>query len=195
MTISPEALIGLLGVIIGAFVTIGWDSIQALWTRKKQRVYLAARVICILEDFIVGCTSVVKDDGEPDQDDCLHTQVPLPEINFTSLDVDWKVLPAGLMFEILSLPSKGAEAKRVIDATFFYAASPPDNKEGFDERHQQYSELGLIACNLSIKLRSKFKLPQSEYEDERPSDVFQTKIAKLYQSNERGNLSNQLNWD
>jgi hypothetical protein len=121
-----EALIGLIGVIIGAFITIGWDFIQALWTRKKQRVYLVARVICILEDFIAGCISVVKDDGEQDQDGCLQTQAPLPEINFTSLDVDWKVLSADLMLEILSLPSKVDEAKGVIASTFFYATFPPD---------------------------------------------------------------------
>ena len=168
----------LIGVFTGAFITIGWDSIKANWTRKKRRAYLAVRVICILEDFIDGCISVAKDNGEPDQDGCLQTQAPLPGIDFTSLDVDWKTLPANLMFEVLSLPSKVEAAKRVIDATFFYAAFPPNYKEGFDERHQQYSELGLIACDLSTKLRSTHKFPQKEYEDEQPSNIFKSQGSR-----------------
>lgn len=47
-----DAIIGLAGVVIGALLTPGIEGFKTRRATKKNATYLAARVICILDQFI-----------------------------------------------------------------------------------------------------------------------------------------------
>jgi hypothetical protein len=65
------------------------------------------------------------------------------------------------MYEILYFPNLIKDAESYIDSTFEHAASPPDYSEGFEERQYQYSKLGIMASELTTKLREKYRVPKN----------------------------------
>ncbi len=153
----------LIGVVLGVLL----NAIKEWWFQKgknkKDLEYLAIRISCILDTFVNGCADVVADDGlccgQPDQDGCRSIQTETPNFDPLSAEVEWKALPAKLMYEVLSLPNQIEAANHKISRTFEYAASPPDYEEGFEERQLQYAALGLKAYGLASELRSIGKLP------------------------------------
>ena len=178
------ALIGFAGVLLGAVITV----VSELWkdnsTKNKRAEYLAIRVTCIIERFIEGCVSIVRDDGEMygrDEHGCVQLQTLIPEIEFESLEVDWHSLPFDLMYEILNFPTYVEEANGVISSVFEYVSSLPDHEEGIEERQYQYSNLGLRANNLSTRLRSKYKMPDKEYESWNPIEYLEEEKNKIEQ--------------
>jgi len=153
----------LIGVVLGVLL----NAIKEWWFQrgksKKDLEYLAIRISCVLDTFVNGCADVVADDGlcygQPDQDGCRSIQTKAPNFDPLSFEVEWKALPANLMYEVLSLPNQIEAANHKISGAFEYAASPPDYEEGFEERQMQYATLGLKAYDLASKLRSIGKLP------------------------------------
>ena len=179
-----KALIGLVGVLLGAILTVARELWNDHRTKKKRAEYLAIRVTCIIERFMDGCVSVVGDDGEMygrDDQGCVQLQTTAPEIDFESLDVDWHSLPFDLMYEILNFPTYVEESNGIISSVFEYVAGPPDYDEGIEERIYQYSKLGLKAYDLSKKLRSKYQMPEKTFENWNPIEYLQEKQNKIEQ--------------
>ena len=87
-------------------------------------------------------------------------QVKPPQLDVQLSDANWKSLPPELMYEILYFPNLIKDSESFIDSTFEYAATPPDYSEGFEERQYQYSKLGIMASQLTAKLRKKYKIPK-----------------------------------
>jgi len=182
-----KLLIGTVGVVLGAILTLFRDFWTDYRTRKRKAAYLAIRVTCVLERFIDGCVSVAQDNGEEDQQGCLHTTAPRPELNLEELDVDWQSLPLDLMYEILNFPSDIEEANKFIASVTEYVACPPDYEEAFEERHYQYSKLGLKAHDLATRLRAKYGMPKKKFENWDPIEHIEEikeKIEKLRQKRE-----------
>ena len=156
----------LIGIFLGAILTIGRELYAEKRSRKKDAEYLAIRLICILDTFMERCASVVGDNGlyhgQTDEQGYSRIQEPAPDLDIKINDVNWKALPSELMYEILSFPNLISDADRLIGSTFELAACPPDYSEGFEERQNQYSLLGLKASTLSSKLRSKYKIPKNQ---------------------------------
>jgi hypothetical protein len=156
----------LIGVCLGALLTIGRELYAEKRSNKKDAEYLAIRLICLFDTFMENCASVVGDDGlfhgQTDEQGCSRIQVLVPELNIHIDDVNWKALPSELMYDILSFPNLVSDANRLIDSTFEFSASPPDFSEGFEERQNQYSILGIKASIISDKLRSKYKIPKNQ---------------------------------
>ena len=167
-----EALIGLLGVIVGASITAVREHWASKASAKKSAEYLAIRVVSILDGFAEKCADVVGDDGlsqgQVGPDGCRSVQVPTPEFSVENLDVDWKSIPSDLMYEILSLPNCVSAANQKISNVWEYVADPPDYEELFEERQIQYGELGLKAASLSDELRKLYGIPTREYRDWNP---------------------------
>lgn len=94
-----EALFGLLGVIVGASITILKESVAARIARRRNAEYLAIRVVSALDEFIEGCAGVAGDNGY--RDGChvgvATILVPTPNFDIHDLDADWKAIPAKLM--------------------------------------------------------------------------------------------------
>jgi len=121
----------------------------------------------MLERYIAACAEVVADDGQYNSEGRSCIQVSVPSFEPESLKVEWKALPANLMYEILNFPNYIETANCRIDSAF-ENASPPDYEEGFEERQYQYAQLGIRASKLASKLREYAKLPKREIGDWNP---------------------------
>jgi hypothetical protein len=165
---DDKYIFGLLGIVLGAALSTIFAIVRELYaesrSKNKEAEYLAIRMVCIFESFMEGCASVVGDDGlyhgQTDADGYSMIQVPAPQLDIKISDVNWKSFPPELMYEILYFPNLIKDADSFIDATFEHAATPPDYSEGFEERQNQYSKLGLMASELTKKLRTKYKIPK-----------------------------------
>lgn len=187
-----EAIFGLLGVLIGS--AIPW--FQSHWTskqiEKKNAKYLAIRVVCILDKFIVDCAEVVKDDGlsfgQRTNEGYLSPQVKSPGPPIFPNDVDWTSIDQDLMYKLLSLPSEAEAGDRVINHSN-EIASPPDFEDWFQERIFHYSRFGLVAYKLIDELCKKYGIKKMVYNDWDPeqelshifNEVTQKRQARIKQ--------------
>lgn len=163
-----KLLIGTVGVVLGAILTLFRDFWTDYRTRERKATYLAIRVTCILERFIDGCVSVALDEGEEDERGLLHTTASRPELNLEALDVDWQSLNLDLMYEILNFPSDIEESNKIVDSVAEHVAFPPYYEEIFEERQYQFSKLGLKAHDLATRLRAKYSIPKRKFENWNP---------------------------
>lgn len=158
-----SAIFGLLGVVLGVFLGVMKDWWFQHRKTRKDAEYLAIQVSCELEAYAARCAEVVGDDGlcygQPDEDGYHRPQTEAPQFNPKSFHVEWKSLPAGLMYEVLDFPYKAEMAQRHVSAVFEYAG-PPDFSEGFEDRQLQYAALGIAAAQLATKLRDHAGLPK-----------------------------------
>ncbi|CAI3804197.1 hypothetical protein [Rheinheimera sp. MM224] len=162
---DEKVVIGLFGVVLGFILNFFKDVFTARRTMRKEAEYLAIRMICIFESYIDGCADVVGDDGtchgQTDEEGYHRIQVKAPKLDIEMKDVNWKSFPPKLMYEILYFPSLIKDADNSIEGAFEYAASPPDFYEGFEERHYQYSMLGIKAADITDKLRVTYRIPRN----------------------------------
>ena len=158
-----SAIFGLVGVALGAVLTVAKEWWFQRSRNRKDAEYLSIQVSCALEQYAAHCANVVADDGlcygQPDKDGYSRIQVSSPTFEPESLKVEWKSLPANLMYEVLDFPYKAEVAEKRVDSAFEYAATPPDFDEGFEERHFQYATLRIAASKLAAKLRQHIGLP------------------------------------
>jgi hypothetical protein len=175
-------IIGFAGVILGALLTFIKDLFNLHLSRKERTRYLAVRVTFTIEKFVNDCLDIARDDGRimgPDEQGCIQFYTSYASISFDSLDVDWKSLPLDLMYEILNLPSQIELAIDKINITAEYGSGPPDYKEETEERRLQHVKLGLMADNLSGRLREKYKLPKKTRELVGYLNEIQMEIEKM----------------
>lgn len=168
-----SAIFGLVGVALGALLTV----VREWWFQsrknRKDAEYLAIQVSCELERYVARCADVVGDDGlyhgQPDERGYHTIQVETPKFDPMSFKVEWKSLPTNLMYEILDFPYKAEIADHAVSNTFEYAADPPEYDEGFEERQFQYATLGIAASQLATKLRKHVELPSKTIGDWDPA--------------------------
>lgn len=151
------AIFGLLGVIVGSILTLAREWYFHRQKNKKELEYLVVIVSCTLDAYVQQCADVVADDGlyqgQPDQEGFHRIQTDTPKFEPLELSVEWKALPAELMYSILRLPNRANSAQSMVDSAFDHCATPPDFSEGFEERSFQYAQLGLTAAALAERLR------------------------------------------
>lgn len=193
-----EALIGLVGVIVGALMTAAKDIWVEWRSRRKNAEYLAIRVVSMLDRFVEGCAGVAGDDGlccgQPNEAGVCEIQVPAPKFEIQSLDVDWRSIPANLMYEILSFPDLVYGAANRVSGVFEFAG-PPDYEEGFEERQYQYSSLGLKASQLSETLRSQYRLPEHHHGDWNPVEYLRETQSRIKEVRSRRNEGRAKFWN
>lgn len=162
-----EAVFGLIGVVVGSFLTIAKDSFASWRQRKQEGSYSAIRLICILHEYADHCVDVVQDDGTSQGmpagrteggEEYYVAQVRQPEPPKYPDDIAWRSLPEGLMHQILGLLSKARTTDRYIDGQAKYAATPPDYSEFFEARQEGYAKLGFEALNLAEQLAKKYRI-------------------------------------
>lgn len=161
-----EAIIGLVGVIVGSVITISKDSWTTWRERRREGSYSAIRLICILEEYADKCIDVVGDDGTAygrpagrtkDGEEYYQVQVTKPEpVDFPG-DIGWRGLKGPLMHRTLALPNMARSTDRHINATGDIA-SPPDYSEVFEARQEGYARLGLEALEIADDLRKHFDI-------------------------------------
>ncbi len=161
-----NALIGLIGVFVGGFLTIAKDTFSSFRVRKEDGSYAAIRLICILEEYADNCIGVVGDDGtaygQPagrtsDGQEYYSAQVSAPTpLNYPD-DIVWRSLKAPLMHRILALPNLARSTDRHITAASEHA-SPPDYYEAFEARQEGYAKIGIEALEIAHQLRNDFEV-------------------------------------
>lgn len=178
-----NAIFGLIGVIVGAMLTV----LKDLWfehrRNQKEVEFLSIHVVCLLEQFIDGCIDVIYDDGlyqgQYGNDGTASPQTSTPLFEPQSLKVEWKVLPSNLMYEVLNFPEEMERANRKIRAVYEYEAVPPDYDDFFGERQYQYALLGLKAFELSNRLRKIANLPKYERQEYDPIEIMVRRKTKF----------------
>ncbi|MBS0027249.1 hypothetical protein ACTJJ0_12350 [Chitinophaga sp. 22321] len=183
-----EAIIGLVGVVIGS--GISW--FQSSWSNrretKKNARYLAIRLVCIFDKYLDDCTDVVKDDGlsygQRTPDGCLKAQVQTPVPPAYPDDIDWKSIDHELMYRILSFPAEVEDGNRMIKAAA-EIADPPDFEEWFEERKFYYCQFGLTAYKLSDDLCKKFGIKKKVYNDWNPVDDLKQELESVTSARQR----------
>lgn len=178
-----SAIFGLLGVALGALLTVAREWWFLSRKTRKDAEYLSIQVSCELERYMAKCAEVVGDDGvcegQTDENGYHSIQVQAPRFDPMSLDVEWKSLPADLMYEILDFPYRAEIANQAINFAFEYEAGPPEYWEGFEERQLQYATLGLAASQLAAKLRKHVDLPARSVGDWSPVRYMEEKKSTI----------------
>lgn len=163
--ISASAVI--CGVLLGNFFVL----IKEWWFKrlktKQDTTYLGIIVASHLERFANGCIDVAQDDGTtqgiPSGKNGEHqTTTSLPEFRPLDLDVDWRMLPKGLMYSILRIPDKQDQLQRNLTGIQEFDPDPPEHVEYFQARRRGYAVLGLQASDAAKKLLSHCGLPSEE---------------------------------
>jgi hypothetical protein len=130
--------------------------------RERHARYLAVRVVCVLDPFVLGCCDVVADEGTYDEHQMRQTTVRTPTLEFPE-DVDWRSVKPDLMYRILTLPNEVDNAGRAISAAYDLGDGPPDFDDTFEERSYQYAKLGLAAMDLAREIRTAYGLAHPDY--------------------------------
>lgn len=178
------AVFTLIGVVLGFLLNMAKD----LWFQKtkdrKDAEYLAIQVSCALEQYVGRCAEVVGDDGlcygQTDENGYNCPQVTEPMFEPESLKVEWKSLPAHLMYEVLDFPYKAKVASKRAARTYD-VATPPDYEEWFDERQFQFATLGIAASKLAAKLRDHVGLPARSASDWDPISYMKGEMSAIEQ--------------
>lgn len=159
-----SAVAGISGVLFGnTFVLV------KEWWAKRNKVnqdttYLGIIVVSHLDRFATDCFDVCLDDGtlygQPaGQDGHYQTTTTPPVFRPLELDVDWKLLPKGLMYSILRIPDQQDQIQGTLRGIQDFNYDPPDHPEFFWARRRGYAVLGLQASDIAKKLRSHAGLP------------------------------------
>jgi len=183
-----ELLSGLIGVFVGALLTL----VREVWSdwrgRARHARYLAIRVVCTLDRYIESCADVASDDGlcqgQPNAEGYLEPQVSPPSPPVFPEDLDWKSIEPALMYRILSLPSQAEAANRMIGAAWD-SADPPDYEQAFEERQDQYAKLGLTAFALTQEIRKKYGIPPQDLGEWDPA-AHLAKVRERVEEERRG---------
>lgn len=163
------ALVGFIGVLVGASIGILKDLIAYWFGRRRRGRYAAVRIICVLDQYVEKCVEVVGDDGtaqgrpagrHPSGEEYLEAQVASPEPPAFPADIDWISLSPDLMYRVLALPNLAVETERFISGASEHSF-PPDYDEFFEARWEGYADLGVEALSIAEALRGEFKLPKS----------------------------------
>lgn len=177
------AAIGIGGVFVGARLSRRKED-EALKRQSAQdAAYLAALVGVGLDRFIDGCIAVTQDDGQPDAEGFRKSVSATPNFDPSEYPVEWRCLPAQLMYKALDFPYSIGFADEAISNAMTFAAMPPDFEEFFEERQSQYAELGIKAMDIAKELRANASVPEREYHEFfQPRAIFEKTIGCVKQN-------------
>lgn len=151
--------LGTIGAVgVGAYLISRRE--QKAHERKESadKLFLAVTVSAVLEAFTSDCADVADDDGTSEgrrtPEGELRPQVETPDLNYASLGVVRMALPAFLLDQVHALPRKIDSARRYLG---FIASF--DEDDYFFERQLKYAELGVVAAQVSERLRLHVGLP------------------------------------
>lgn len=161
-----SALSGLAGVGIGAYLTHLREQHNEKTKDGREGSYLAILVGSHLDRFANGCWGCALDDGtecgQPAGGDGRYqTTVEPPHFSPLEIDVEWKVLPKSLLYDILQISDKHERISNRL-ANIAEHGDPYDLGEYFWVRQRDYAELGLHTSAIAKRLRTHAGLPTEE---------------------------------
>lgn len=144
---------------------LGWAK-ESRVSRKKRTSdaqHLGIRIVLALEKLLVDCVRAVNDPTFTDNEGYTRSMVPNPDFTLPQ-EGDYRSLPTGLMYEIMSLPNKLDAIKEGMSAAYEYA-DPPEYESYYLYRDEHLSKLGLQVLPLIESLCDKYKIPMPERSD------------------------------
>lgn len=161
-----ELMSGLIGVGVGAVLTVFAQEV-AHWLAKRRRRRALALLVCpVLDRFAADCQATIDDDGERHTSGIRHFSVPMPTGPEFPTGVDWTSIKPKLANRILSLPLATIRADQELGHLGDHV-TPPEHEEAFVFRRRRCSKLQRDAVSLSSALRKRAKLPRTSDD---PSD-------------------------
>ncbi|UVM06813.1 hypothetical protein [Pseudomonas laurylsulfatiphila] len=178
--VGKVALGGLIAIAgqIMVFV-LGWAKESRVSEKKREleAQHLGIRLVLVLEKLVGDCYSAVNDQTYTDEQGFTRNAVPNPQFSLPQ-EGDYRALPAELMYDVMSMPSRLDSVMEGMSSCHEYA-SPPDFEEYYSYRIESLSKLGLNAMALIESLCDKYKIPPPEragyYE---PEQAFRRYLAK-----------------
>ena len=157
LNVLVTAAAGFGGVYYGQYRARGRDEHQQL----QERAYLAAVLSAPLDAYIQGCVDVTYDDGtscgQPAGENGYYAAtVTAPAFDPHTFKVNWAALPAELIDDIFSIPTKQLTAERYLSSDAF--DDPPDYAAYFWERGHEFAKLGEQAMQIFARLRQSASL-------------------------------------
>jgi len=164
LNVLITASAGFGGVYFGQSRARGRDEHQKL----QDRAYLAAVLNAPLDAYIQGCLDVTYDDGtscgQPaGEHGCCVVTVMAPTLNPHDFKVNWAALPADLIDDIFSIPTRQLISERYLSSEAF--DDPPDYSDFFWERGHEFAKLGEQVMDIAARLRQSAGL-RDEYSSE-----------------------------
>ncbi|MGJ4906977.1 hypothetical protein [Bradyrhizobium sp. HKCCYLS2033] len=127
--------------------------------RRKDAEYLAMRLVLVFDALVNACYNAVHDPLDVIEGVTENT-LPDPTLTFP-MDGDYKSLPRGLMYEVLSMPNRLDSIKEGLAATADFS-DPPYYAEYYAYRREHWSKLGLKALELIDALCRQYNIPPPE---------------------------------
>ena len=167
MSEAVSAVIGLVGVAVGAGITWWQATSERSREKRADAQYLAIRVVCILDKYVVDCATACDDRTEMDEPGInVWVSAPAAALADYPVDVDWRCIESGLMFDILSLPRDELLAKNWLAG--YEEATGCLIDEFAVERAKRYGGLGLEAAALAERLRTAYSIPAIKHGEWKP---------------------------
>lgn len=159
-----SATAGLAGVWFGASLAGRREEKRERQRIEKESSYLAILVMAHLDRLANDCVDVALDDGTSEgrpagrNGDYHMATTSTPKFEPLALEVEWKVLPADLMYGILNLPYQIEQLDNRVSGIWEHD-DPPDYTQTFWARRSGFARLGLEASDLAAQLRKHARLP------------------------------------
>ncbi|MBS3019157.1 hypothetical protein DJFAAGMI_01896 [Comamonas sp. PE63] len=159
---------GISGVILGNLFVAIKESLSDKRKDERDRTYLAVLVVSHLERFVNGCWQVARDDGTSEGrpagggGEYHQPTVTAPEFLPLDIDVEWKVLPKDLMYDILQIPDKREGIQNRLSGLWEYD-DPPEYSDYFLTRQREYAQLGLDVSDIARRLRVHADMPREAF--------------------------------
>lgn len=141
---------------------LGWlkESRFSWKTQKTDAQHLGIRLVLVLDKLVDDCHSAVNDRTGTDEQGITYNLVANPELSVPE-GADYRVLPAQLMYDIMSMPNRLHAINEGMD--FVWSDSgPPDFDDYYRYRTEKLSEFGLRAIGQIESLCKKYKIPPPE---------------------------------
>lgn len=163
-----SAVSGLTGVWLGGRLTWKREEARERERNMKEASYLAILVVAHLDRLANACLHVALDDGTEEgrpagTGGCWAPTVRAPVFDPLEFDVNWKALPADLMYDILGMPYRIERLEGHVAGVWEFDDAP-EYSEFFWARQFGYSVLGLEVSDLARRLREYAALPESPQE-------------------------------
>ncbi|MCH5052206.1 hypothetical protein [Pectobacterium aquaticum] len=147
------------------------ERIAAEEQRSREHHLIGTELIFILETFAVNCVNVATDPGMPEENadprrqEVIVHRYKIPEISFSKVTGNWKVLEPRDMFRVMEIPVMLLDARTSILNKCEQLSYGADSTAILRIRSDNITAVGLRAASVARRLRRLCGFPDSPLSD------------------------------
>lgn len=147
------------------------ERIAAEEQRSREHHLISTELIFILEAFAVNCANVATDRGMPEenadprQQEVIVHRYEIPEISFSTVTGNWKVLEPRDMFRVMEIPVMLLDARTSMLNESEHLSHGADSAAILRIRSENITAVGLRAASVARRLRRLCGFPESPLSD------------------------------